>query len=297
MKLLTLIPLLALGAWLVAHAADDAPKTDDADAKPKPLRVLLVAGGCCHDYAVQKDLLKAGIEARIRAEVDIEYTEDKSTKAVFPLYEKADWAKDYDVILHDECSANVTDKAYVKRILDAHRDGVPAVNVHCAMHSYRWGDFRKPVKVGDDNAGWFEMIGVQSTGHGPKLPLEIKFTDKEHPITVGMSDWTTGKEELYNNVQVFESAHPLASGTQWVKPRQRRGQPADPEAKAKEVSAVVAWTNEYGPKKTKTFSTTIGHYNETVADDRYLELVTRGLLWVTGHLGEDGKATHGYGQE
>ena len=210
---------------------------------------------------------------------------------------REDWAKGYDVILHDECSAGVTDQAYVKRILDAHREGVPAVNVHCAMHSYRWGEYRKPVKPGDENAGWFEMIGVQSTGHGPKLPLEIEFTDKEHPITVGMSDWTTGNEELYNNIQVFDSAHALASGTQWVKPRQRRGQPADPNAKPKEVKAVVAWTNEYGPKKTKIFSTTVGHYNETVADDRYLELVTRGLLWVTGHLGADGKATHGYGQE
>ena len=82
MKRLTIVPLLALGAWLVAHA--DQPKTD---ARPKPLRVLLIAGGCCHDYGVQKDILKAGIEARIRAEVDIEYNKDKSTKTVFSRYE------------------------------------------------------------------------------------------------------------------------------------------------------------------------------------------------------------------
>jgi hypothetical protein len=31
-----------------------------------------------------------------------------------------------------------------------------------------------------------------------------------------------------------------------------------------------------------------------VEDARYLDLVTRGLLWSVGKLGEDGKATAGY---
>lgn len=287
-----LLLTLSLGVWLAANAADET-----TDATAKPLRILLIAGGCCHDYGAQKDLLKAGIESRLKAEVDVEYSPDKSTKTTFPRYESADWAKGYDVILHDECSADVTNKEYVKRILDAHLQGVPAVNIHCAMHSYRWDDFRKPVNPGADNAGWFEMIGLQSTGHGPKEPIDITFTDKKHPITVGMADWSTGGEELYNNVQIFATAHPLASGKQMVPPRKKKGQPADPKAKPTEVNAVVAWTNEYGANKTKTFSTTIGHFNETVADDRYLDLVSRGLLWVTGHLGEDGKATDGYGKD
>jgi type 1 glutamine amidotransferase len=280
-----LLLVLGLGIWLVAQA-DENPKAD----APKPLRILLIAGGCCHDYAAQKDVLKAGIESRIRAEVDIEYNPSKGTDTTFPKYDSDDWAKGYDVILHDECSASVDNKDYVKRILDAHRTGTPAVNIHCAMHSYRWGDFRKPVKPGDDNAGWYEMIGIQSTGHGPKLPIDVTFTDTKHPITVGMKDWQTGKEELYNNVQVFDSAHALATGRQVKKGK-------DPDAKPTEAKAVVAWTNTYGPKKTRIFNTTLGHFTETVADDRYLDLVTRGLLWVTDHLGEDGNATGGYGEE
>ena len=43
------------------------------DAKPKPLRVLIVTGGCCHDYANQQGYLKAGIESRINAIVDVAY--------------------------------------------------------------------------------------------------------------------------------------------------------------------------------------------------------------------------------
>ncbi len=281
-----LLALTVLGSWLIIEAADEE--------KPKPLRILLVLGGCCHDYKMQQTILKVGIESRINAEVDIEYNPDTSTEARFEIYKKDDWAEGYDVILHDECTAKVTDLEYIDRILNAHREGVPAVNIHCAMHSYRWGEFKSPVETGGDNAGWFEMLGIQSSGHGPKEPIDITYTDQSHPITKGLKDWTTVNEELYNNVQVFDTAHPLASGTQMVPPRKKKGQPADPNAESKEAKAVVAWTNLYGPKKTRIFSTTIGHFNETVADNRYLDLVTRGLLWVTDNLEEDGKASATY---
>ena len=36
--------------------------------------------------------------------------------------------------------------------------------------------------------------------------------------------------------------------------------------------------------KTKVFCTTIGHNNETCNDPRYLDLVTRGLLWSVDKL-------------
>ena len=105
----------------------------------------------------------------------------------------------------------------------------------------------------------------------------------------------TIKEELYHNIQIL-GATPLASGKQMVMPKVKKGETADPTAKASEANAVVAWANEYGPNKTRIFSTTIGHQNETVGDARYLDLVSNGLLWVTGHLGEDGKAAAGYGK-
>lgn len=256
-----------------------------------PLKVLLVAGGCCHDYAKQTKILKQGIESRINAKVTIVFNPDTSTKARFKIYESDNWAEGYDVVIHDECSASVTDGVYVKRILAAHKSGVPAVNLHCAMHSYRWGDFRKPVTSGADNAGWYEMIGVQSTGHGPKLPIKVSYADSNSPIVAGLKPWTTVNEELYNNVRVFPGAEVLAAGEQIQK---RKNQKANPNAKPKVAKAVVAWTNQYGPKKTKIFSTSLGHFNETVADDRYMSLVIRGLLWTTGNLKDDGQPAKDY---
>ena len=87
-------------------------------------------------------------------------------------------------------------------------------------------------------------------------------------------------EELYNNVQVFPTAKGLAKGFQHQKER-KRGKNVIP---AQDAEAVVVWTNLY--HESRVFSTTIGHYDETVSDDRYLDLVTRGLLWSCKKLND-----------
>ena len=281
----------ALVAWTLT--VSNVSTADESGTKASPLKVLLVAGGCCHDYPAQAKLLKEGIEKRINAEVTVVLSESTTTETTFEIYESDDWADGYDVVIHDECSANVIERPYVDRILAAHRGGVPAVNLHCAMHSYRWGDFRAPVELGADNAGWYEMIGIQSTAHGPKAPIDVTFDSSAHPIIKGMQAWTTIDEELYNNVRVFSGTEALASGDQLQVPT-GKALKKNPEAKPVEAKAVVAWTNEYGPKKTRIFSTTLGHYNDTVSDDRYMDLVVRGLLWSTGNLSAKGKAIAAY---
>jgi type 1 glutamine amidotransferase len=107
-----------------------------------------------------------------------------------------------------------------------------------------------------------------------------------------LENWTTIKEELYNNIQILGGT-PLASGKQLAMPKVKKGEKADPDAKPTESNAVVAWTNEFGPNKTRIFSTTIGHNTATVQDERYMKLITRALLWTTGKLGPDGKAAEG----
>jgi type 1 glutamine amidotransferase len=238
--------------------------------EPKPIRALLVIGGCCHDYAKQKEILTQGISERTYIKWTISYDPDKGTKHLNPIYEKTDWSKDFDVVIHDECCSDVKDIEIIDRILKPHRDGLPAVVLHCGIHSYRSEGYPK-------RTPWFEFTGLASTGHGPQQPISIKFTDKKSPITKGFEDWTTIKEELYNNYsgKLLETAQPLASGKQTYKD------------KGKEITAeaIVAWTNRYNGK-TNVFATTLGHNNETVQDPRYLDFVTRGLLWSVGKLDE-----------
>jgi len=240
-----------------------------------PLRALLITGGCCHDYAAQKDILKSGIEARAHVVVDQVHSGDTSTAPPLAIFGNADYAKGYDVVIHDECAAAISDPAIIAAVLAPHKKGIPGVNLHCAMHSYRIGDPKVVAGLGSERSMWFSYLGIQSSGHGPKQPLAITTVDAKHPIAIGLGwdSWTTGNEELYNNVQLMSTAMPLHRSTQTVKQK---------DGTQQEAMAVVTWTNDFGG--TRVFNTTVGHYNETVADDRYLDLVTRGLLWSCDKL-------------
>jgi len=233
-----------------------------ARADDAPIKALLVAGGCCHDYKTQKTIITEGISARANVQWVIVHEGDGKTTHRHSIYEKDGWADGFDVIVHDECTADVKDLDFVQRILKPHKEGKPAVLLHCAMHSYRTASFPNVTP-------WFEFTGLQSTGHGAQLPIAIAFVDPESPISKGMKDWTTINEELYNNSagHLLPTAHALASGKQG------------------KDDFVVAWTNTYN-EKTRVFATTIGHNNKTVADARYLDLITRGLLWSVDKLDE-----------
>jgi type 1 glutamine amidotransferase len=260
----------------VPTAAQVQPPTAAAQPVAKPIRALLVIGGCCHDYKKQKDIITKGISARANVEWTISYDPDTGTKHVNPVYSKDDWANEFDIIVHDECTADVKDMTIVNRVLEPHRKGLPAVVLHCAMHSYRTDGWNKK---DDKPTPWFELTGLATTGHGAQIPIDLTFVNKESPITKGLENWITIKEELYNNFtgKLQPTAMALTRGKQG------------------KSDTIVVWTNIYN-QKAKVFSTTLGHNNETVSDDRYMELLTRGLLWATDHLTEDGKPAPGYGR-
>jgi type 1 glutamine amidotransferase len=273
MKKLLTLTLFVLASSAIVRSAD----------APKPLKILLITGGCCHDYKVQKDILKKGLETRANVVVDQIHTDDKSTKPDLNIYGNAEYAKGYDLVIHDECASDINGTSTISRVLQPHRDGIPGVNLHCAMHSYRFGDYSKPVPAGADNAQWYEYLGLQSIRHGAQLPIEITFATDASPITKGLQNWKTVNEELYNNIKVWDDAKALARGKQGA------------GDKPGENDTVVVWTNEYGAKKARVFSTTIGHNNATVEDPRYLDLVARGVLWACDKLDADGKPKAGYG--
>jgi type 1 glutamine amidotransferase len=248
------------------------PTAAAPDPEVKPVRALLVIGGCYHDYKKQQDLLTKGISARANVQwviaFDAEATTKNSCNRLNPVYEKEDWSKGFDVVVHDECTSDVKDLKVIERILKPHKDGLPAVVLHCGMHSYRSEGWPK-------STPWFDFTGLATTAHGPQAPIEVRYIDKESPITKGLDGWKTINEELYNNSagKLLDTAEPLAKGKQTYKTKD--GERTD--------EYVVAWTNRYNGK-TKVFATTLGHNNDTVADARYLDLVARGLLWSVGKL-------------
>ena len=81
----------AAGALVVLVAAVVGTSRTESAADTKPIRALLVIGGCCHDYAAQKDILKAGLEARVNLKIDFAYSADKTTSPALPIVYRPVW--------------------------------------------------------------------------------------------------------------------------------------------------------------------------------------------------------------
>ena len=251
-----------LGLTTIARAED-----------PKPIKALLVTGGPFHDYTKQKQDLTEGISKRANVQWTIYHEGDKGgTKFELPIYNNPDWAKGYDVVVHNECFADVIDEAFIKRVCKPHEDGVPGIFIHCCMHTFR------AVTTTDE---YRHMLGVTTVRHETARMLEVKPVKADHPIMKGFPDIfkTPVIDEAYVIEKVWPDCTPLAT-TFGVETQKNHP---------------CIWVNQYG--KARIFGTTLGHPNEMIESPVFLDTLARGLLWTCNKLGDDGKPIAGYGPQ
>ncbi len=227
----------------------------------EPVKILLITGGCCHDYAYQATAIQDSFkEQAVEVEWKIVNEGGTGTEAEIDLYNDPKWAAGYDVVIHNECFANTKSEEYIRRITDAHRSGINAVVIHCAMHTYRASQV-------DD---WREFLGVTSRRHDHQSKYPVKVVDREHPIMKGFpDDWVTPMDELYIIETLWPNAKPLATS---VSEKDGSSNPC-------------FWINDYG--KSRVFGTTYGHSNETFAEKPFRVALVRGTLWAAGKLDSD----------
>lgn len=249
-----IIALLTAAAPFLAQAQDDS----------EGVTALLITGGGYHDYENQKTILTQGLAERIKVDWTIIH---KDADAIKEALEEPGWEEGFDVVVYNMCHANETDAEYVKSLTETHAKGLPAVMIHCALHSYHWKT---------DSDDWVRLLGVTSMRHGKHAPIHVKTVEPEHPIMKSLAqEWTTPKGELYHIEKVWDSATVLAEGT----------------IDGEDAKHAVVWTNI--SRKARVFGTSIGHHNETMADANFLNLVSRGLLWATDNLSDDGTPAAG----
>jgi type 1 glutamine amidotransferase len=245
-----LAALFAL-ALLASGCASSLPRSS------QPIRALLVTGGCCHNYPFQATALTNAVNAHATVFWTVVNEGGNGTRAQIPLYSNPDWAKPYDVVVHNECFADTDDPAYIRSITEAHKAGKPAVVIHCAMHTYRSAKF-------DD---WRQFLGVTSRHHDHQSRYPVKVAAKNHPVMKGFPEnWVTPMDELYIIDQVWPGTTPLATSNS-----ERNG-----------AVQPVIWVNDF--HGTRVFGTTFGHTDDTFRDPVFLNVVSRGLLWAAGRL-------------
>jgi uncharacterized protein len=247
----TLLGVLPLTAQQQAPGARQGGR-GPADHGPR-IKALVVSGGCCHDYALQGKLLVDAVSRVLPVDWTIAIQGGRGTTGDLPIYHDANWAKGFDVVVHNECFADVTDPAFIKRITTAHRGGPPALVIHCAMHTFR-------KSTADD---WREFLGVTTRRHTKAHNISVKIAAKDHSIRRGFKeDWVTPVDELYVIDKFWPNSRALATA---VSPEEQKEYP-------------LAWVSDYGG--TRVFGTTLGHGNDTWNDSVFQDLLVRAFTWA-----------------
>ncbi len=247
---------LSLGATSTGYAAEPQ------------VRALLITGGCCHDYELQTEILKTEMAKRANVAWTVVYQGGTTKDTKIAIYDDPNWADGYDVVVHNECFADVLDEKWIAAIAARHKQGVNAVVVHCAMHTYR------AIKRDD----WREFLGVTSRRHEHKSEKTVTSVAKDHPVMAGFPmQWKSPSDELYLIEKLWPNAQALATGLS-----ERHGD-----------THPAFWVNQFGAAR--VFGTTFGHSNETFQDAVFLDTFARGLLWAAGKLDASGNPVAGYG--
>src|SRR4051812_1267066 len=96
------------------------PTSGQQPAAPQPrINALIVSGGCCHDYSGEARVLMDAVGRVLPVDWTAVVQGGTGTRGSMPVYAAADWAKRFDIVVHNECLADVDDPAYIRKITAA----------------------------------------------------------------------------------------------------------------------------------------------------------------------------------
>lgn len=221
---------------------------------PGDLKVVVVTGG--HDFEREPFFkMMDSIEG-------ITYTE-AIQKDHSELFEDiSEW--DYDVIAFYSMTQQISEKRR-KNFLKLLDRGVGVVALHHTMGSFQeWPEFRKIIGTKyylKDTLVDGVMCKAGSYKHD--IDMAIRVTDKQHPITEGMSDFPI-HDEGYKYCWFDQGNRVLLT--------------TDHAASDK----TVAWVKRYGKAKVCTIQ--LGHDSKAYENRNYRRLVKRAILWAANRL-------------
>ncbi len=211
LKVLALVAIVAVIFCMGAKAPQKGAKKaqEKASEKPAQIKVLLITGDDvgAHPW---REISETTREILVGSgKFDVKVSEDPL------ILESAAALKNYDVIVFTIYAAKY---AAEKRDLPAQaqenllnfvKSGKGFFVQHLATASFpQWEEFGKL-------CGRHWVMGA--SGHGPRSVFESKIVDKEHPITKGLTNFTTD-DELYAKLQGNEDIHVLITAdSDWSK--------------------------------------------------------------------------------
>lgn len=249
MRSLKVMALVAMVAVVFCMGANPA-------AKPAPIKVLLITGDdvSAHPW---REISETTREILVDSgKFDVKVSED-------PLILESETAlKDYDVIVFTIFAQKLGDLPgqAQENLLNYVKGGKGFFVQHLATASFpKWEEFGKL-------CGRKWVMGT--SGHGPRSDFTSKIVDEEHPITKGLTDFTTN-DELYAKLQGTGEIHVLVTAdSDWSK-----------------KTEPLVFVQNYG--KGRVVHNAYGHDRKALMTPSVQKIIARGAEWAaTGKVAE-----------
>ncbi len=280
--------LTIFGILLVGLSSCESTSKETSTPDPiTPLKVLYITHypGKYHDYKAQTESIMGLLPKLANVEVTLK---TENIEGTYKLLKAPDFAKGYDAIIYNLCMAHNEDMEMAHNMIEQTRtNGVPAVLIHCAMHTFwvsfgtvdsRKGKNQPALKKAwsENHSGvpfpdWSKFTGLNTKKHDHQRSYATKRATPLHPIVKKFPEgWVIDKDELYQNVEFHDTATAVLNAFSVESNKDH----------------VIAWVNKVG--ESQVFATTLGHGLETFDQMEFHQLIANGLLFVTDRLTEEG---------
>ncbi len=266
--------------------AKPSEKEEVADNGPTKVLYVTFEPGKYHKYTPQMNIFKEVAKAN---EWEVKVMTGTHDGVIKELAENPDFAEGYDVVVYNFCFAHCDNLNVPYNIIEQTKTkGVPAMLVHCALHSF-WPTYKEKgdhavhapgahekaktkkellAKWNKEHPGkefpaWPKFTGIASTGHGAQKPIQTVHLVKDHPIVKGTTEYKTVNAELYNN---FINADDSKDTISIIKGDQGK------------KSAIILWEHPVG--KSKVVSFTLGHGMEEWSQPEFRQILVNGVNYL-----------------
>lgn len=238
-----------------------------AQERSRPIRALLITGHNNHNWQYTSRLHKDTLEATGRFLVDITDAPEERLTHAGALRRYNVFILDYNDFGKPRRWGDAAERTF----LHAVESGTGVVAIHSANNAFDgWAEYETMLA----------LMWRQGTGHGRFHQFDVKFTDRDHPITKGLNDFGTHPDELYHKlVNVHDvKFHVLATAH------------ASTETGGSGQDEPMAIVLNYG--KGRVFATPLGHVwtnaidtKPSISDPQFKILLCRGAEWAaTGEV-------------
>jgi type 1 glutamine amidotransferase len=232
----------------IASLALTALSLNAADAKTK---VLLITGG--HGFE-REPFLKV-----FRENPNITLTHAEHTKGTADAYDRADLFR-YDAVVLYDMPKEIKD-TQKQRFIELTKKGIGLVVLHHALVSYQhWRDYERIIGGRYPEEDGKGGVVTEKVGYQHDVDYTVKIAAKDHPITVGLSDFPI-KDEIYWGFRTGSDIKPLITTDQ-----PKSGKP-------------LGWTRTEANSRIVYLQ--LGHGPEAYSNPNYRKLIAQSIAFVT----------------